>query len=91
MEASLPHPRRPRERAPSDPPAGVSVIVLVLGVIGALLVVFAELSTIVKVDVLTTGTCEEIADPEVRDACDASGFEQHGGRLHPARAWPRWP
>ena len=27
----------------------------------------------------TTGTCEEIADPDVRDACDSSGFEQHGG------------
>ena len=58
---------------------GVSVIVLLLGVIGALLVIFAELSTIVKVDVLTTGTCEEIADPKVRDACDSGGFEQHGG------------
>jgi len=41
--------------------------------------VVAELSTIVRVDVLTTGTCEEIADPKVRDACDAGGFEQHGG------------
>ena len=52
---------------------------LILGVVGAVLIVVAELSTIVRVDVLTTGTCEEIADPKVRDACDAGGFEQHGG------------
>ncbi len=58
---------------------GVALIVLVLGVVGAVLVISAEFSTIVKVDVLTTGTCEEIADPEVRDACDSGGFEQHGG------------
>ena len=58
---------------------GVSLIVLALGVIGAVLIVVAELSTIVRVDVLTTGTCEEIADPKVRDACEASGLEQHGG------------
>ena len=55
------------------------MVVLILGVVGAVLIVVAELSTIVKVDVLTTGTCEEIADPKVRDACDAGGFEQHGG------------
>lgn len=54
-------------------------MVLILGVVGAVLIVVAELSTIVRVDVLTTGTCEEIADPKVRDACDAGGFEQHGG------------
>jgi len=58
---------------------GVSLVVLALAVIGGILVVVAELSTIVRVDVLTTGTCEEIADPKVRDACDAGGFEQHGG------------
>lgn len=55
------------------------VLVIALGVIGGVLVIIAELSSIVHVDVLTTGTCEEIADSEVRDACDSSGFEQHGG------------
>ena len=58
---------------------GVTLIVLALGVIGATLVILAEFSTIVRVDVLTTGTCEEIADAELRDACDSGGFEQHGG------------
>ncbi len=59
----------------------LALIVLVLGAAGGVLLVVAELSTIVTVDVLTTGTCEEIADPEVRDACSVSGFEQHGGAL----------
>ena len=53
--------------------------VLVLVVLGGVLLVAAELSTIVTVDVLTAGTCEELADPELRDACSTSGFEQHGG------------
>lgn len=43
--------------------------------------VVAELSTVVTIDVLTTGTCEEIAAPDVRDACEVDGFEQHGGAL----------
>ncbi len=55
------------------------VLVIALGVIGGVLVIIAELSSIVHVDVLTTGTCEEIADSRVRDACDSNGFEQHGG------------
>lgn len=62
----------------SDP---VSLVILALGVAGGVLLVITELSTIVTVDVLTTGTCEEIADPAVRDACSVSGFEQHGGAL----------
>lgn len=52
-----------------------------LGVLGALVLVIAELSTVVSIDVLSTGTCEEIADPQVRDACSVSGIEQHGGAL----------
>jgi hypothetical protein len=59
----------------------MSLLILALGVAGGVLLGIAELSTIVTVEVLTTGTCEEIADPEVRDACDVSGFEQHGGAL----------
>jgi hypothetical protein len=58
---------------------GVRLLVLLLGVLGAVLVMAAELSTIVRVEVLTAGTCEEIADSELRDSCDTSGFEQHGG------------
>jgi hypothetical protein len=55
------------------------LLILVLGVVGGVLVVLAEVSTIVKVDVLTAGTCEEIAESSLRDSCDTSGFEQHGG------------
>jgi hypothetical protein len=57
----------------------LSVVLTAMGVIGALLVVITEFTTIYSVDVLTSGTCEEIADPAARDACQTSGFEQHGG------------
>ncbi|HYI36212.1 MAG TPA: hypothetical protein VEX39_06390 [Thermoleophilaceae bacterium] len=57
----------------------VTIAVTVLGVAGALLVLVTEFSTIVSVDVLTSGTCQEIADPAARDACQTSGIEQHGG------------
>jgi hypothetical protein len=57
----------------------LSVVLTVVGVIGALAVLITEFTTIYSVDVLTSGTCEEIADPAARDACQTSGFEQHGG------------
>ena len=78
MEASAPTPVA-RLTGAVRSAGGVSLVVLALGVIGAVLIIVAELSSIVRVDVLTTGTCEEIADPKVRDACDSNGFEQHGG------------
>jgi hypothetical protein len=79
MEASPTRAARARAAASSTGP--FALIVLVLGVAGGVLLIVAELSTIVTVDVLTTGTCEEIADPDVRDACSVGGFEQHGGAL----------
>jgi hypothetical protein len=57
----------------------VSVVLTIVGVLGALAVLVTEFTTIYAVDVLTSGTCEEIADPAARDACQTSGFEQHGG------------
>lgn len=57
----------------------LALAITVLGAIGAVLVFVAEFTTIFAVDVLTSGTCEEIADPAARDACHTSGFEQHGG------------
>jgi hypothetical protein len=57
-----------------------SLAVLVLGLAGAVLLVVAELSSVVTINV-DMGTCPELADPDVRDACDVSGFEQHGGAL----------
>jgi hypothetical protein len=59
----------------------LAAAVLVLGALGGVFLVVAELSTIVSVDVLTAGTCEELADPASRDACSTSGIEQHGGAL----------
>lgn len=50
-----------------------------IGAIGAIVVFVSEFTTIFAVDVLTSGTCEEIADPAARNACHTSGFEQHGG------------
>ena len=58
---------------------GVSIAVLVLGVLGGLTLIVAELSPVITIDVLTTGTCQEIADARVRDACEVDGIEQHGG------------
>lgn len=57
----------------------LALAITLLGAIGAVLVFVAEFTTIFAVDVLTSGTCEEIADPASRDACHSSGFEQHGG------------
>jgi hypothetical protein len=57
----------------------LSVALTVLGMVGAVLILITEFTTIYSVDVLTSGTCEEIADPAARDACQTSGFEQHGG------------
>ncbi len=56
-------------------------LTLLLGAAGALALVVAELSTVVTIEVLTTGTCEEIAAPNVRDACEVDGLEQHAGAL----------
>jgi hypothetical protein len=56
-----------------------SIAVLLLGIIGGLLLIVAELSPTITIEVLTTGTCQEIADPQVRDACQLDGLEQHAG------------
>lgn len=57
----------------------LTLVVTGVGALGALLLLLTEFSTIFSVDVLASGTCEEIADPAARDACQTSGFEQHGG------------
>jgi hypothetical protein len=57
----------------------LSIAVLVLGLAGGVLLIVTEFSTIVSIDVLTTGTCEELAPADARDACLTGGFEQHGG------------
>jgi len=57
----------------------VSLFVLMLGVLGGVALIVAELSPVITIEVLTTGTCQEIADTQVRDACEVDGIEQHGG------------
>lgn len=57
----------------------VSIAVLVLGLLGGVALIVAELSPSITIEVLTTGTCQEIADPQVRDACQLDGLEQHAG------------
>lgn len=57
----------------------VTILVFLLGTAGAVLLLVTEFSTIAEVDVLTTGTCREIADPAVKEACRTTGIEQHGG------------
>jgi hypothetical protein len=56
--------------------------VLALALVAALLLVAAELSTIVAVDV-PGESCEVIndADPAIADRCALSGWERHGGAL----------
>ena len=56
------------------------LIGLLLGLAGGALLIAAELSTIVSVDV-AQGTCEELAEAPRRDDCETSGLEQHGGAL----------
>jgi hypothetical protein len=57
----------------------VPIAVLLLGVAGGVVLIVAELSSVITIEVLTTGTCQEIADPRVRDACELDGIEQHAG------------
>jgi hypothetical protein len=78
MEASATPPARALQAVRRLGPA--SLAVLILGLAGAVLLVVAELSSVVTINV-DMGTCPELADPEVREACEVDGFEQHGGAL----------
>jgi hypothetical protein len=60
-------------------PGAVSLAVLALGVLGGAALIIAELFPVITIEVLTTGTCQEIADTQVRDACELNGLEQHAG------------
>ena len=57
---------------------GGSSLVLALGVLGAILLVDAELSTIAAVEI-PGRTCREIADVRAVDRCSLTGLERHGG------------
>ena len=75
-------------------PRRLTLLVLGLGVAGAILLVAAELSTIASVE-LPGRTCREIADPATADRCSLSGFERHGGAFlllgGLAALWPGAP
>lgn len=83
MEASRTRPaaRSARVRKAVGGIGPFALLVLALGVAGGILLIAAELSNLVTIDVQTTGTCEELAGPGAGEACSVSGFEQHGGAL----------
>jgi hypothetical protein len=58
------------------------LLVLALGLAGALLLVVTEFTAVATVDV-ASGSCEVIQDanPELADRCELSGFERNGGAL----------
>jgi hypothetical protein len=67
--------RAPASRAAAG---GRLSVVLAIGVLGALLLAGAELSTIAAVEI-PGRTCREVADVRAVDRCSLSGFERHGG------------
>ena len=54
--------------------------ILALGLLGGLLLVAAELSTVASVEI-PGRTCREVADVRAVDRCELSGLERHGGAL----------
>ena len=55
-------------------------LTLAIGLLGGILLVVAEFSTIAAVEI-PGRTCREVADLKVVDRCRLSGFERHGGAL----------
>lgn len=58
----------------------VGLIVAVAGLVAAVLMVVAELSTYREIETITA-TCEDLASAELADECRTSGGEQHGYAL----------
>ena len=58
-------------------------MVLALGVAAALLMVLAEVTTLVEIEVVTGVGCADLADPEQADSCETTGGEQHSFALVP--------
>ena len=54
--------------------------ILALGLLGGLLLMVAEPSTIASVEI-PGRTCREVAAVDAVDRCELSGFERHGGAL----------
>src|SRR4051795_11884504 len=56
------------------------IVVLLLGVAGAILMVVSEFSTLRSVKVLTA-SCDDLADPSLRGSCVTHGYEEHSYAL----------
>src|SRR3954453_11319330 len=56
------------------------IVVLLLGVAGAILMVVSEFSTLRSVKVLTA-SCDDLADPALRGSCVTHGYEEHSYAL----------
>lgn len=54
----------------------VGPVILALGVGAALALIVGEVSTLFSIDV-ETASCTDLADPDLADACDKTGGEQH--------------
>ena len=78
MDAQRANRARARAESGASKAGRVSLLVLVLGLVGGLLLMAAELSTIASVEI-PGRTCREVANPGTADRCALSGFERHGG------------
>jgi hypothetical protein len=58
----------------------VSIVVLFLGTAGAILAAISEFATLRSVEVLTA-SCDDLADPSLRDLCVTKGHEEHSYAL----------
>jgi hypothetical protein len=69
-----------RRKAGQNTLQAAPLLVLALGLAGALLLVATEFTAVATVDV-ASGSCEVIQDtnPELADRCELSGFERNGG------------
>ena len=69
-----------RRKATQNALQAAPLLVLALGLAGALLLIATEFTAVATVDV-AAGSCEVIQDtnPELADRCELSGFERNGG------------
>lgn len=80
-----------RERLGSAGPVGLAV--LALGIGAGILMIVAELSPILRIEIKQSGTCEIVAEPALRSQCAPTGGDRHSyallvlGVLTLAMAW----
>ena len=69
-----------RRKATQNALQAAPLLVLALGLAGALLLIATEFTAVATVDV-ASGSCEVIQDtnPDLADRCELSGFERNGG------------